>query len=446
MDGLSRLKQVTLIIGDVIILYSTLALTLWVRYGSLFYAKLFNQHIRPFTLVFIIWILGYYIAGLYDSPLLKNNFEFKKRFGTTNLINTAIAAIFFYGVLSYFSISPRANLAIFLLIFGTTNYLWRHFGNWLLAKTDPVSRLLLIGSNKTAEEITNYLIKNPQLGYRVNYWMKEGLADKEFNHLAQIIVANHINTIVIPTHLKKDSKAAKTIYKTLSLGVEVTDLINLYELLFQKVPLSELEEVWFLENLEKKHKIYEIVSGPLEFLLALTLTIILLPLAILIVFLIKITSPGSAFFSQRRIGKNGQEFTIWKFRTMREDAEKDGPQWANYHKDSRVTSIGKILRWSHLDELPQLYNILRRELSFVGPRPEQPEFVEKLQKELPYYDLRHLTKPGITGWAQINYRYAASTMDSYQKLQYDIYYIKNNSPLLDFLIILKTLKFLIINH
>ncbi|MBI3046034.1 MAG: exopolysaccharide biosynthesis polyprenyl glycosylphosphotransferase [Candidatus Harrisonbacteria bacterium] len=446
MDSLSKLKQIILAIGDVIILYLALTLTLWLRYGSLFYAKFFNQHIEPFTIVFIIWIAVYYIAGLYDLPLLKNNLEFKKKFGATNLINTAIAALFFYGVLSYFSISPRANLAIFLSIFGTADYLWRHFYNWLMAKTDPESRLLLVGANKTAEEIADFLEKNPQLGYQTNYWMKEGLADKEFAHLAQIILANRINIIVIPAHLKKDSKAAKIIYQTLSLGVEVIDLASLYESLFQKVPLAELEEVWFLENITKNHKIYEIISGPLEFLLAFFLTILLLPLAILIAILIKITSPGSAFFTQRRIGKNNKEFTMWKFRTMRADAEKDGPKWANYHKDDRVTKIGKFLRWSHLDELPQLYNILRGELSFVGPRPEQPEFVKKLRQELPYYDLRHLTKPGITGWAQINYRYAASTADSYQKLQYDIYYIKNNSPLIDFLIILKTIKFLITNH
>ena len=169
-------------------------------------------------------------------------------------------------------------------------------------------------------------------------------------------------------------------------------------------------------------------------------------LLIIIAILIKLTSPGSAFFSQKRVGKNGTEFIIYKFRTMRIDAEKDGPQWANYQNDDRATWLGKILRRSHLDELPQLYNIIKGELSFVGPRPERPEFVTKLQKELPYYDLRHLAKPGITGWAQINFRYAASATDAYQKLQYDIYYIKNNSPLLDFLIILKTLKFLISNN
>lgn len=446
MNTLAKLKQTILILGDLATLYLALIVTLWLRYGDLFYAQLINLHLEPFTIIFGIWLLTYYIASLYDLRSLKNDFEFSRVFLYAQITNFVIGMIFFYALVPLFEIEPRRNLLIIFLIFSPINYFWRQTYNFLLAKTGTVNRILLVGFTKTAQEISEKIEVNPQLGYQIKYWMKEGLEDKEFEHLAQIILANQINTLVIPAHLKKDSRAARVIYKTLVLGIEVIELSTLYELIFQKVPLAELEEVWFLENLIKKHKIYEIISGPLERLAALILGILLLPLLILIAILIKITSPGSAFFSQRRIGKNGQEFTIWKFRTMGADAEKDGPKWANYHKDSRVTSIGKILRWTHLDELPQIYNIIRGELSFVGPRPEQPEFVEKLRKELPHYDLRHLTKPGITGWAQINYRYAASTTDSYQKLQYDIYYIKNNSPLLDFLIILKTLKFLLINN
>lgn len=445
MYTLSRFKQIILIIGDIISLYTALIITLWLRYGKLFYAELIGYHIKPFTILFIVWIIIFYIADLYNLQTLKNDFEFKKRFWYTIFLNIIISALFFYS-LPDFEIAPKTNLGIFLIIFGGLSYLWRQIYNLMLFKTGTVSRVLLIGSNKTAEELINKIENNLQLGYKIKYWMKEGLADKEFEHLAQIIISNKINVLVIPAHLKKDSRAARLIYKTLALGIEVMDLSRLYELVFQKVPLAELEEVWFLENLAKKHKIYELISKPLEFIFALILTVLLLPLAIIITILIKITSAGSAFFSQKRLGKNGEEFIIWKFRTMNTDAEKDGPRWADYHKDKRVTPIGNLLRKSHLDELPQLYNILKGELSFVGPRPERPEFTEKLRKELPFYDLRHLAKPGITGWAQINYRYAASEEDAYQKLQYDIYYIKNNSPLLDFLIILKTLKFLITNH
>ena len=445
MSSLSRLKQIFLMTGDIIALYISIILALWIRYGNFFYSQLMDYHLQPFTIIFILWIVIFYIAGLYDLKSLKNDLEFETRFWYTLILNCVIAVLFFY-LVPYFSITPKTNLVIFFFIFGSINYIYRQIYNFIIGKMGAINRLLIISSNKTAEEIIERIEKNPQLGYEVKHWIKEGLHDKDFNHLAQIIVANNINTVVIPAHLKKDLKSAKLIYKTLTLGVEVIDLSKLYESIFQKIPLAELEEVWFLENLAKNHKIYEMISHPLEILFALVLIIFLSPLALLIIILIKLTSKGSAFFSQKRLGKNNIEFTIWKFRTMHSDAEKDGPRWANYQDDDRTTRIGGILRKSHLDELPQLYNILRGELSFVGPRPERPEFIVKLQKELPYYDLRHLTKPGITGWAQINYRYAASSMDAYQKLQYDIYYIKNNSPLLDFLIILKTIKFLITNN
>ena len=444
MNQLSKIKILVLIFGDIFTLYASLILTLWIRYENRFYSEFFSNHAEPFTIVFVFWILVFYIAGLYELRNLKNDLEFEKRFWYTTILNVIFTALFFYA-LPDLKITPRANLGIFLLVFGGISYLWRAVYNAILGKSGPANRILMIGGNQTTQDIIDHLGKNPQLGYKISFWMKEGLRDKEFNHLAQIIVANDITTIIIPAHLKKDAQSAKLIYKCLAIGIEVMELSRLYELIFEKVPLAELEEVWFLENLTAKNKIYESVSDPIERIFALLLGILILPILIIITVLVKITSPGSAFFSQRRIGKNEREFTIWKFRTMREDAEKNGPQWANYFNDPRVTWLGNALRKSHLDELPQLYNIIKGELSFVGPRPERPEFVEKLRKELPYYDLRHLTNPGITGWAQINYRYAASATDAYQKLQYDIYYLKNNSLILDLVIIVRTIKFLITN-
>ncbi len=441
-----RLKQIILLVGDIVVLYAALIITLWIRYGDLFYSWLVDWHLKPFTIIFVIWLIVFYIADLYDLKRLKNDFEFGKTFWYAVIFNIGLAVLFFYLIPPFFVIAPKTNLFIFAVIFGGLGYLWRQGYNAVLNRTGATNKILMVGTNKTAEEVVDHIQKNPQLGYEVKFWMKEGLADKEFEHLAQIIIADKINTIVIPGHLKKDIKSAKLIYKTLVMGIEVVELSTLYESIFQKVPLAELEEVWFVENLTKKHKIYEMIIDPIERILALLLGIVLLPLMIPIALLIKITSPGSAFFSQRRIGKGGVEFVIYKFRTMGKDAEKDGPKWANRQKDERATWIGKILRKSHLDELPQLYNVIKGEVAFVGPRPEQVPFVDQLRKELPYYDLRHLTKPGITGWAQINFRYAASTLDSYQKLQYDIYYIKNNSPLLDFLIILRTIKFVITNR
>jgi len=445
MESISKFRQIIIFFGDVVIFYLSLVLTLWLRYGAGFYGNLFDYHIGPFSIVLAIWIVVFYISGIYDLKNLKNDLEFEKKFWYALLFNAAISTIFFY-LSTNINIAPKTNLFIFLIIFGGIGYFYRQIVNSFLGKNEAATRILLIGNNRTAQEINEYLKENTQLGYEIKFWMKDGLKDKEFEHLFQIIVANKINTIVIPAHIKKDFVSSSLIYKTLLTGVDIMDLATLYESVFKKVPLAELEEVWFLENITKKHRIYEYIVSPLEYILAFLMFIVLLPALIIIAIAVKLTSEGAAIFKQKRVGKNGQEFTIYKFRTMRIDAEKNGPQWANYFKDDRATKIGRFLRATHIDELPQLINIIKGELSFIGPRPERPEFVAELKKEIPYYELRHLTKPGITGWAQINFRYGATVQEAYEKTQFDIYYIKNNSPFLDLSILLKTIKFVFTNN
>lgn len=438
MDYNFKLKQAILFLGDIAILYASLLLTLFFRYGDIT-NQVLSIHLFPFTIIFSLWILIFYIAGLYELRSF-NDIEFNKKFWSALAISAVLTIVIFY-LAPGFGIAPKTNLFIFLVIFGLTGYLWRNIFNNVVQAGAPANRILLIGYNKTAEELVDHLSKNPQLGYDIKFWMKEGLQDKELEHLAQIIIANKINMIVVPAHIKKNSKAAKLIYKNLVLGIEVVNLADIYEVIFQKIPLAELEEVWFLENLAKRHRIYEVLKRPFEIGVAILTGILTLPLAILVAIFIKLVSRGPIIYSQTRTGKNDAEFTIYKFRTMRVDAEKNGPQWAK-KDDKRVIPLGNLLRKSHLDEWPQLWNLLKGELSLVGPRPERPEFIKTLQKDIPYYDLRHLIRPGITGWAQINYRYGASLEDAYEKLQYDMYYLKNRSIILDILIVIKTLRLL----
>ncbi len=437
-----KLKQLALVLGDIAVLYASLAATLFLRYNG-FSREILSVHLWPFTVIFAIWIVSFYIGGLYDLRGLKNDVNFAKRFVSISLINAGIAVILFYFIPA-FGITPKTNLFIVVAIAGLGGYFWRTFYNTLLGAGAPNNRILMLGYNQTVEQLVNHISQNLQLGYEVNFWMKEGLQDKELDHLAQIIIANKINLIVIPAHIKKNSRAARLIYKNLVLGIEVWDLATLYENIFQKLPLAELEEVWFLENIAKSHKVYEFFKRPIEVSLAIILGVVLLPIALLISLLIAVTSRGPIIFHQKRAGQNEKEFMIYKFRTMKVDAEKDGPQWAS-PDDRRTTIIGKFLRKIHLDELPQLINIVNGDLSFVGPRPERPEFVSKLIKDVPYFELRLLVRPGITGWAQINYKYGASVEDAYEKLQYDMYYLKNRSLALDFLILLRTIKYLFTN-
>jgi lipopolysaccharide/colanic/teichoic acid biosynthesis glycosyltransferase len=172
---------------------------------------------------------------------------------------------------------------------------------------------------------------------------------------------------------------------------------------------------------------------------AVILQVLFLPLEILVALLIKLTSPGPIIYTQVRTGRDGKPFTLYKFRTMRIDAEQAGPQWST-RGDTRVTWIGRILRYTHVDEFPQLWNVLKGEIAFVGPRPERPEFEETLTQEIPHYRVRHLVKPGITGWAQVSYRYGSSVEDAYEKLQFDLHYLRNASIIMDAFVLLKTLK------
>jgi len=435
-----KIRQIILAIGDVLVLYLSLILTLFFRYQALPSAAAINLHLRPFTIIFFFWILVFYIVGLYELRRLKNTLDFFKNFGTALGINTVISVLFFY-LLTNYGIAPKTNLLIFLVVVFFLEYLWRGLYNRFISQ--PTAKILFIGEGQATKKLINVIHQNPQLGYRFEVCT-------DVDDVAAAIVEKKIDIMAVQTDLKKNQRLAAVIYNYLTSGVEVVDTIVLYENIFGKIPLSELEEFWFLENIIERHRIYDFFRLPLEILLAFVLVIILSPLLILIALLIKLTSRGPVLIKQKRVGELGKEFTFYKFRSMIANspdgsAEADGIQWAK-ENDPRITILGTLLRRTHLDELPQLFNIIRGESSFVGPRPERPEFVEQLKKTVPFYELRHLVKPGITGWAQLNYRYGASVEDAYEKLQYDLYYLKNRSLWLDLGIIIKTIKMIFVRN
>jgi exopolysaccharide biosynthesis polyprenyl glycosylphosphotransferase len=228
--------------------------------------------------------------------------------------------------------------------------------------------------------------------------------------------------------------------KLLPAGVDFYNLSGFWEELNRSLPISEMDEPRFLESLGGTRKqFYETRKRFLDILSALFLGFFLLIFTPFVAFGIRLNSPGPIFYRQKRVGKGGKVFEAFKFRTMIADAERNGARWAKKN-DSRVTKFGRLLRITRIDELPQLINVLRSEMSLIGPRPERPEFVKKLEKQIPHYGLRHIVRPGLTGWAQVNYPYGASIKDASRKLRYDLYYLKHRSLVLDAEIILKTIK------
>ncbi|MBM3256769.1 MAG: sugar transferase [Candidatus Liptonbacteria bacterium] len=432
-----------LLIGDIATLYISLVATLLIRHGAAFGPELYDRHLAPFSIIFALWILVFYTAGLYDIRRLRNSLEFFKTLSLALATNALLTVTLFY-LVPFFGIAPKTNLFIFLGIFTVLEVTWRRFWNLYAAKGEAPNKVVLIGEGQSAREIEEIISHNPQLGYSLVKHLPPTLPTGVTpGFLRESLAASGGNLVVIDRKLKSIPTLNRELYALLRTGVEVKDIPSFYESLFKKVPLQEIEEGWILENIADQTRFYDPLKRGFEFCAALFLFIALLPLEILLGLLVILTSRGPAIYKQVRVGKYGEEFTLYKFRTMRRDAERHGPQWSG-PQDARVTLVGKILRHTHLDELPQLWNILRGDLSFVGPRPERPEFVRDLKEKVAYYEIRLLVKPGVTGWAQINYRSDITTEDVAEKIKYDIYYVKNRSPILDIAIVFRTLKTLFV--
>jgi exopolysaccharide biosynthesis polyprenyl glycosylphosphotransferase len=438
MDLKNRLKVWLFLLADVIALYAGLFITLYIRYRSDFYSEFLDAHVTPFTIIFIIWIIVFYIAGLYDLRKLRNNIDFLKTLFLCLGVNAALSVLMFYSIPA-FGIAPKTNLFIFIVVFALIEIFWRRTLNRWMTFGEAPNKILIVGTSSVAEEIKNTIRHAPQLGYEIKMEMDEKTAYTSPELIKSAVHRDNINLIIDPRQLKNETKLVATLYELFGSGVLVNDMASFYEIIMRKVPLADVEETWFLENIAGEVTFYDPLKRAIEFVGALVLGIVLLPFELLIALLVLVTSRGPIIYKQVRVGEKGRNFTLYKFRTMRVDAEKDGPQWSTQN-DSRTTIIGGALRRSHLDELPQLWNIIAGELSFVGPRPERPEFVAKLEAKIPYYEARLFIKPGVTGWAQINHHADLTDEDVVQKLQYDIYYLKNRSPILDAAIILKTAK------
>jgi exopolysaccharide biosynthesis polyprenyl glycosylphosphotransferase len=258
------------------------------------------------------------------------------------------------------------------------------------------------------------------------------------DQIANLIRRHSVDQVIVEPELASDSRVTDAILASLEAGCRVTDQPTFVEKLHGEVPADAISTQWLLMadvstagGYDAGKRVVDIVAASVGLLLTL-------PFWPLIVALIRWDSPGAALYSQQRVGRHGRLFTIYKFRTMRNDAEAGGAKWAAVG-DSRVTRLGRFLRKSRIDEIPQFWNVLRGDMSLVGPRPERPEFVADLSKRIPHYRQRHLLQPGLTGWAQINYRYGASVEDAHRKLCYDLYYLKNRSFELDTAIMIRTI-------
>jgi exopolysaccharide biosynthesis polyprenyl glycosylphosphotransferase len=419
-----------IIFGDFIAFWISFLIVFLVRFGGADYQTAISLHFIPFIILYLFWTLSFYLFGLYDLFTIKPTIPHLRRFGMA-ISTSFVVGIFLFYFIPIFGISPKTNLVFQIIGFGLISFFIRRMIFILFSKTVTRS-VIIIGKSQNIDEIKNVIANNPQLGLKLISHKdnsEEALLDYSDTRNAVFIFQN------IPDEIPKES--VLSIYKNNS---EIINVAQAYERYLEKIPVSYVNQSWIIENINiKENIIYTIVKKIMDIIVASCVLIITSPILIISALLIYFYDHKTIFYIQRRVGLNGKIFKLYKLRSMIINSEESGAIWANKN-DIRITPVGKAIRKLHFDEIPQMINIIKGDLSLVGPRPERPEFVAQLEGIIPHYELRHIIRPGFTGWAQIKYRYANTIDGSKEKFKYDLYYIKNRNFFLDIGIILKTIQ------
>jgi sugar transferase (PEP-CTERM system associated) len=398
----------------------------------------------------LICQLSFYFHDLYDLQRVKEIKELLVSL-VQALGASSIAVAIIYLVLPTFFLGQGVffRVVLILLVFFT---FWRIafiFVNRRMLFKRPV---LILGTGEWAREVAKEILDRPEVGFRIAGFVSEDrsligqsiLNPQVLGHmddLKDVVVGSGIARLIVALPQARGSLPFNDLLDLKLQGLQIEDAADIYEMITGKIAVQNLRPSWLIfsegfkiSNLTLVYKrLFSIIFSSIGILLSW-------PVMALVAIAIKLDSPGPVLYAQERVGKHGRRFKLLKFRSMVTDAEaKTGAVWAQAN-DNRITRVGKIIRKTRMDELPQFFNVIRGDLNFVGPRPERPKFVEELTEVIPYYNQRHTVTPGITGWAQICYSYGASVEDAMEKLQYDLYYIKNMSLLLDLSIMFQTIK------
>ena len=318
-------------------------------------------------------------------------------------------------------------------------------------------RFLIIGTGGLAVDLCHVILSRRRWGANIIGFL-DGNAERvgeqlvkpgiigTYDQLAQLVEQHRVDTIVVCLEDCRSTLPIQSLLDCKAMGLDILDGHHLFEEVSGRLSIDSLRPSVLIFSTGFQRRLTSLVSKRLLDVVVSAMGLVaLIPLCVLIAALIRVDSPGPVFYRQVRVGLRGQPYMIWKFRSMRQDAEKSGPRWAQAN-DTRISRIGWWLRKTRIDEFPQLVNVLRGEMSLVGPRPERPVFVQDLRTVIPYYDIRHTVRPGVTGWAQVKFRYGASQQDSHTKLQYDLYYVKNLSFLLDLKILAHTIRVMMLGE
>ena len=446
-------RTVLLLVCESALILVAIFVAAWIRLRSDAIALLLNERgiLRALLITGSCQLCLYY-ADLYDLRVVTNRNELLVRtlqaLGATSLI---LALVYFWAPKLIVGRGVFA-IAVTLVILVTIG--WRLLFVWATKLVSPRERILIVGANASSTQLASELYdRRAELGVAIIGFVDTDLEETApaaarqgvigtLNDIPKLVETHAVDRVVVSL---TDARGKLSMDKLLDMrmaGVHFAHLVSVYEEYTGKIATDNLRPSWliFSEGFTRG-KVFQAAVRAMDLAGSGFLMLLALPLLAVATAAIKLTSPGPVFYLQRRVGLNGRVFNLHKLRSMRADAEAaTGAVWATPGRDPRVTPVGRFLRRSRLDELPQLWNVIRGDMSLVGPRPERPEFVERLTEQIPYYGLRHSVRPGLTGWAQVRYAYGASVEDAMEKLQYDLYFIKNQSLGLYLYIIFETLK------
>jgi len=433
MSVANKKESWVLFVGDILFFFMALWLTLFVRYGSTPDSFLWAEHLLPFSILFAVWALVFFIAGLYEKHTLILKSRLPSVILRAQVINSVIAVLFFYFI-PYFGITPKTNLFIDLVFSFGLIYLWRVYLISFLGFKKR-EKALLIGSGEEMKELKREVNENPRYSMMfISSLNLDNVDAIDFNEeVLSRVYSEEISTVVIDLRNEKVAPVLPHLYNLIFSKVRFIDKYKVYEDVFDRVPLSLVNYNWFLENISSSsHVMYDFLKRTMDISVSFILGLISFVIYPFICIAIKLDDGGPVFFTQERVGRGGKKIKIVKFRSMHTDGS------------GVVTRVGDILRKTRIDELPQLWNVLMGDISIVGPRPEIPKLADMYRKKIPYYSVRHLIKPGLSGWAQIHQekppKFDVGYDETKTKLSYDLFYIKNRSFLLDLKIALKTIK------
>lgn len=441
MNISNRRESITLFLGDIVILLLSLWASLGIRSGDIPSKGLYMSLLFPFSMIFVISLLIFFIAGLYEkhTVILKSRLPF--RIFRTQIINSIMAVVIFYFI-PYFGVAPKTILFIYLVVSFLLILFWRSFlFNFFVQRR--VENALIVGAGTEMEELIHEINRNGNYGMRfievidLDASTPRDIEDKIVNSFKE----QTLSLIVIDLEHDKIKPMLSDLYKMIFFNVRFLAMYKVYEDVFKRIPFFSLQYNWFIENISSSPKLfYDAIKRLVDIILSFFGGVISLIIYPFVWLAIKLDDGGSIFIMQKRIGEGGKIINLIKFRSM---VTNDHDKWWE-EGDTRMTRVGKYLRILRIDELPQLWNVLAGDLSLIGPRPDIYDLGQKLANEIPYYTIRNIIKPGLSGWALLHQELAPQNVEETKiRLAYDLYYVKNRSLVLDFQIILKTIRTLL---